>query len=241
MNIISIKDLTFSYDKKRKVLDSMNLEVTKGSVFGLLGKNGAGKTTLIKQMIGLMQVQKGDISIMGVKMKDDELRYKKYFYYISDDYEVYTKITGNEWINFVTRLYGIDEKVKAERTKRYAKELEMSDALDSLIGTYSLGMRNKLGIMLAFIVNAPVTIMDEPLHGLDPFAVVTYKTLLKEYAEQGGTVFFSTHLLDIAQVLCTDIAIISDGHIVEKVETSDFTKVGELEKHFMQVAGKDNK
>ena len=238
MNVISVKDVTFSYDKQRNVLSSLNLEVPKGSVFGLLGVNGAGKTTLIKQIIGLMQIQEGDISLLDLNFKDNEIRYKKNFYYISDDYEIYTKITGREWINFVTQLYNIDEKTKEERTKRYAKEFEMTEALDSFIGTYSLGMKNKIGIMLAFIVSAPVTIMDEPLHGLDPFAIVTYKTLLREYADQGGTVFFSTHLLDIAQVLCTDIGIISEGRIIEVLKTSDFTEAGALENHFMKAVKK---
>ena len=151
MNVISVKDVTFSYDKQRNVLSSLNLEVPKGSVFGLLGVNGAGKTTLIKQIIGLMQIQEGDISLLDLNFKDNEIRYKKNFYYISDDYEIYTKITGREWINFVTQLYNIDEKTKEERTKRYAKEFEMTEALDSFIGTYSLGMKNKIGIMLVKI------------------------------------------------------------------------------------------
>ncbi len=237
MNIIQLKQISFSYDQNKKVLDNLNLNIPKGSIFGLLGINGAGKTTLIKIMSGLLNLRQGNVFLSNMQLKEDEIEYKRLFYYVPDEYEIYSRITGYEWIQFVSGLYQVPVSRMKKATSKYADDFEMTDALDQLISTYSLGMNNKLGIMLAFIINPPILIMDEPLHGLDPFAIVTYKSILKDYVNNGGTVFFSTHLLDLAQVLCTDIGILSDGKIVDYFKMNDYHKAGELEKHFMNVVG----
>jgi ABC-2 type transport system ATP-binding protein len=235
MSLIRIEDLVFGYSKDKNVLNKIQLEISRGTIFGLLGMNGAGKTTLIKNMIGMLKQQSGAIYLDGMRIDEDEIGYKKKFYYVPDEYDIYPHITGNEWIRFVTGLYDVPEGVVAERVACYAKEFEMENALNTMVGTYSLGMRNKLGIMLGFIIGPEILIMDEPLHGLDPFAIVTYKSLLREYVENGGTVFLSTHLLDLSQVLCSEVGILAGGKIVDRFSLDEYHEAGELEKHFMTV------
>jgi ABC-2 type transport system ATP-binding protein len=232
--MIEIKNVSKSYTANKMVLNNLNIHVNKGEIFGLLGVNGAGKTTLIKIMIGLQSENQGKIYLKGMHLKEQEVETKKSFYFLSDHYEVYRCITGEDWIRFVLCTYGVEYSKCQGAIEAYSARFELKDVLNQMIGTYSLGMRNKLGIMIGFLVNPPILILDEPMHGLDPYAIIAYRELLKEYASKGGTVFFSTHLIDIAHRICTRIAILHNGNIVRLINEVELSHIKDLELEFME-------
>ncbi|SET34473.1 ABC transporter ATP-binding protein [[Clostridium] polysaccharolyticum] len=235
--MIEINNIKKSYDKSKTVLKGISLKVERGEIFGLLGANGAGKTTLIKIMTGLLNEDSGKVMLDGKGMDKDIVATKKSFYFMPDNYKVYNSITGREWIRFVCSFYDLKEGEYAGKVDIIANKFNMDEALDVLIGKYSFGMMNKLGIMLGFIINPPILIYDEPLNGLDPYAIVAYKELLKDYVDKGGTVFYSTHLLDLAQTICTKVAILREGIILKILGLEQIKNMKSLEEMFMEVTG----
>lgn len=233
--MIQIEDITKSYDGKKKIIDKLSLKVKKGEIFGLLGVNGAGKTTLIKSMIGLQRIEQGKILLNGKSLLEEEILVKKSFYFLPDNYGVYKSITGMDWIRFVLGVYGIDFPDRKGEMERMSVKFEINNVLDSRVGTYSLGMLNKLGIMIGFLIDPPILILDEPMHGLDPYAIMAYRELLKDYAERGGTVFYSTHLIDLAHKLCTRIGILQNGSIIQCFDSKELDNIGDLETKFLEV------
>lgn len=227
--MLIITNLKKEYSGKH-ILNGVELHIKKGEILGFVGSNGAGKTTTLNSITGIIEHDEGTITINGAS-KVELLHYKKQFFFIPDTINVFKNISGYDWIRFVMKLYDNDQ---TERMKRFISQFEMEEAMPKAMGTYSYGMLHKLMLIVCFTINPPIMIMDEPLNGLDPNSVLTFKKLVKSYVEEGGTVFFSTHLLDIAEKICTTVAILKDGKIIlhEKIENV----VGEhtLESLFME-------
>jgi len=227
--LLIITNLKKEYSGKQ-ILNGVELHIKKGEILGFVGSNGAGKTTTLNSITGIIEHDEGTITINGAS-KLELLHYKKQFFFIPDTINVFKNISGYDWIRFVMKLYDSDQ---TERMKRFISQFEMEEAMPKAMGTYSYGMLHKLMLIVGFTINPPIMIMDEPLNGLDPNSVLTFKKLVKSYVEEGGTVFFSTHLLDIAEKICTTVAILKDGKIIlhEKIENV----VGEhtLESLFME-------
>lgn len=227
--MLTITNLKKGYSGKQ-ILNGVELHIKKGEILGFVGANGAGKTTTLNSITDILEQDEGTITINGAS-KSDLLYYKKQFYFIPDTINVFKNISGYDWIRFVMKLY---DNEQTERMKRFITQFDMEEAMPKAMGTYSYGMLHKLMLIIGFTINPPIIIMDEPLNGLDPKSVLTFKKMVKLYVEEGGTVFFSTHLLDIAEKICNTVAILKDGKIIlhEKIENV----VGEntLESLFME-------
>ncbi len=212
--MIEIKDVSLSYVKGLKVIDDINFKVEDGTVFGFIGPNGAGKTTTIEMITGVLNIDEGDILIDGKSIKKNPLEAKKKFGFVPDTPDVFEKLTGLEYLNFIGDIYDVPENVRLEKVKKLSEEFGISKFLKDRIQSYSHGMRQKLLIISVLLHNPKNWILDEPMTGLDPKASYTLKKLMKEHAEQGNTVFFSTHVLEVAEKLCDKIAVIDKGKII---------------------------
>lgn len=212
--MIEIKNLTKVYDNGKKAIDDINLTIKDGEIFGFLGPNGAGKSSTIKSIIGINKPTNGEILINGIKLEDDQIKYKDQFSYVPDNPDLFTKYTGNEYLNFLSNIYKLDLDTRKERIDKYAKAFELEDALDNQISSYSHGMAQRLALIGALIHNPSVLILDEPMVGLDPKSSHNLKEIMREIARDGKTVFFSTHVMEIAEQMCDRIAIIKNGKII---------------------------
>ena len=212
--MISILNVSKSYDKKLKAVDNANLEIKKGEIFGFLGPNGAGKTTTIKMLTGILQADSGEILINGKDIVKDSLEAKKQFGFVPDDPNIFLRLKGIEYLKFMAEIYGVDPKNRATLIEDLANKLDMQTALNDKIQSYSHGMRQKIVIIGAILHNPAVWILDEPMTGLDPKSAFALKEMMKEHTKKGNTVFFSTHVLDVAEKLCDRIAIINKGKIL---------------------------
>lgn len=229
MRVLKISGLEKSYPNK-KVLDGVNLHIEKGEVLGFVGGNGAGKTTTLNIITGILDEEKGSVNINGLTKKAG-LDYKKQFFYIPDRIDVFNNIQGYDWIWFLMNLYDNKDQGKLDE---YINVFEMQGSIKKPIGTYSYGMLHKMSLIAAFTIHPPIIIMDEPLNGLDPGAVVSFKEEIKKYVEQGGTIFFSTHLLDVAEKICDTVAILKDGRIVLHDRVKHIIGDRSLESIFME-------
>lgn len=227
--MLTILGLEKSYPNK-KVLNGVNLQIQKGEILGFVGGNGAGKTTTLNIITDILACDKGMVSINGLT-KEAGLEYKKQFFYIPDTIHLFRNVTGYDWILFLMSLFN---NTNYERLNNYIKRFEMEESIKSASGTYSYGMLHKMSLIAAFTVNPPIIIMDEPLNGLDPSAVVVFKEEIKRYVESGGTIFFSTHLLDVAEKICTTVAILKDGKIILHDEVKSVIGNRSLESIFME-------
>ena len=212
--MIEIKDVSLSYVKDLKVIDNINLKVDDGTVFGFIGPNGAGKTTTIEMITGVLNIDEGDILIDGKSIKNNPLEAKKQFGFVPDSPDVFEKLTGIEYLNFIGDIYDVPEKVRLEKVKKLSEEFGISKYLKDRIQSYSHGMRQKLLIISVLLHNPKNWILDEPMTGLDPKASYDVKEVLKKMCQEGCSVFFSTHVLEVAEKLCDKIAIIKNGEIV---------------------------
>nr|WP_255783406.1 ABC transporter ATP-binding protein [Oceanobacillus alkalisoli] len=229
MIVLSISELEKSYPNK-KVLNGVNLHIQKGEILGFVGGNGAGKTTTLNIITGILDCDKGAVSINGLTKKSG-LEYKKQFFYIPDTIHVFNNVPGYDWILFLMSLFNIEDN---EKLDEYIKVFDMEDSIKKSIGTYSYGMLHKMSLIAAFTINPPIIIMDEPINGLDPSAVVSFKEEIKKYVERGGTIFFSTHLLDVAEKICDTIAILKDGKITLHDKVKNIIGDSSLESIFME-------
>lgn len=198
----------------KKAVDQLSLTVKPGEVFGFLGPNGAGKTTTIKMIVGLLRPDSGSIKINGYDIATQPLEAKRQMAFVPDTPEVYEKLTGLEYLNFIGDVYGVTPAERRERIERFAQVFELTGALSDRIGGYSHGMQQKLVLMGALLHNPPVWILDEPMVGLDPRSAHTLKELMAEHTRKGNTLFFSTHVLEVAEKLCDRVAIIKKGRII---------------------------
>lgn len=212
--MIELSNVNKSYNGSTKAVDGLNLTIPEGEIFGFLGPNGAGKTTTIKMITGILNADSGDITINDIDIKKDPLKAKKQFGYVPDNPDVFLRLKGIEYINFMADIYDVPTEERKKRIETMAERFELTSVLGDQIQSYSHGMRQKIVIMGALIHDPSVWILDEPMTGLDPKSSFTLKEMMREHADTGKTVFFSTHVLEVAEKLCDRVAIINKGNIL---------------------------
>ncbi len=235
--MLKINRLTKHYPGSQKGVTDLTLHVAPGDLYAFIGHNGAGKTTTLKAVCGIHSFESGEIIIDGINIQNDALSAKQKLAYIPDDPDLFEYLTGIQYLNFVADVFGLSGQVRKERIRRYADAFEITESLGDLISTYSHGMKQKLAIISALIHNPKLLILDEPFVGLDPKASVTLKGIMADLCHKGGAVFFSTHVLEVAEKLCNKVAIIKDGRLATSGAMGNIVKPGSsLESIFMEVA-----
>lgn len=232
--MLEISNLTKTYGKK-KAVDNLSLTIESGEIYGFIGHNGAGKTTTIKAACGILEFDAGEIRIDGISIKEDPLACKKKIAYIPDNPDLYEFLSGIKYLNFIADVYGIPSKEREEKVKKYSDLFGLTSDLAQPISAYSHGMKQKLAIISALIHDPKLIIMDEPFVGLDPKASHILKELMKELCNNGGAIFFSTHVLEVAEKLCDKIAIIKDGKLVVAGKTEEVIGDSSLEAVFLEL------
>ena len=235
MEILSIQHLSKRYDKNRLAVNNLSFKIEAGDIFGFIGHNGAGKTTTIRSIIGALHFDQGEILINGRSIQTDSVFCKKQMAYIPDNPDLYDYLTGIQYINFIADMYDVSETVRNERIKVYSDRLSMSDYLGNQISSYSHGMKQKLAIISAFIHQPKLLIMDEPFVGLDPEAIYIVKKMMQELCQNDSAIFFSTHVLEVAENLCTKIGLIDHGILKKIGFTEEITAGKTLESVFLEV------
>ena len=234
--MIEIKNVVKKYGKKVALKD-ISFNVEDGEIFAFIGHNGAGKTTLIKSIVGIHDFDEGDILINGKSIKTDSLACKKEIAYVPDNPELYENLSAIEYINFICDMYEIDQETRSENINKYAKMFEIEDKLNDTIDSFSHGMKQKVALISALAHNPQILIMDEPFVGLDPKAVFDFKEVMNEMIKDGKSVFFSTHILDVAEKLCSRVAIIKKGELVKVGTMKEVKGDKSLENVFMELEG----
>ena len=235
--MIKIKNVVKKYGEK-KALDKVSFTVNEGEIFAFIGHNGAGKTTLIKAICGIIDFDEGEIMIDGKSIKDDPLACKKEMAYVPDDPELYEDMKAISFINFVCDMYDVPTSVREKNIERLAKLFGIEKELGNTIKSFSHGMKQKVALIAALSHEPKVLIMDEPFVGLDPKAIFDMKELMKEIAKKGGTIFFSTHILDVAEKLCDRVAIVKRGRLVKVGDMKEIRGDKSLEKVFLELEAK---
>ncbi len=233
--MLKIENYTMCYNGKTKACDNISLTVENGDIFGFIGHNGAGKSTTIKAVVGVLDFTEGEITIDGHSVKRDPMECKKITAYIPDNPDLYEHLTGLQYLNFIADVFEISKSDRLSRIHKYAEMFEIEKSLGDMISSYSHGMKQKVAIIGALIHNPRLLVLDEPFVGLDPKAALVLKTLMKEICANGGCVFFSTHVLEVAEKLCNKIAIIKNGKIIVSGNTQELTNGKSLEDVFMEV------
>ena len=233
--MLSIKNLTKTYKGGKKAVSNLKIEVESGDIYGFIGHNGAGKTTTIKAVVGIIDFEEGEIHINGISVKDDPLACKSCIAYIPDNPDLYEYLTGIQYLNFIADIFQISKSDREKRIKTYADAFEITSSLGDLISSYSHGMKQKLAIISALIHEPKLMILDEPFVGLDPKAALTLKNMMHDMCRKGNAIFFSTHVLDVAEKLCNKIAIIKNGELIASGDIQSLTKGESLESVFMEV------
>ncbi len=236
--MIEIKNVSKTYNGHIKAIDNVTLDIPNGKIIGFIGLNGAGKTTLIKMMTGILKPDKGTIKINGLDIEKDSLEAKQNIGYITDSPDMFLRLTGIEFINFISDIYKVDVKTRKEKIKYLVKQFGLEDLLDKPMQGYSHGMRQKMMVVAALVHEPSVWILDEPMIGLDPRSAVALKKMMREHVKNGNTVFFSTHVLEVAEKLCDEIVIIDKGKIVYYGTLDDLIKKHkkkDLEELFLEV------
>lgn len=233
--MLEIKNLTKIYKGGKEAVSDLTLSVNAGDICAFIGHNGAGKTSTIKCVVGIHDFDKGEITINGISVKDQPLECKKVMAYIPDNPDLYEYLTGIQYLNFIADIYGISAGDREERIKKEAVDFGIEAALGDLISSYSHGMKQKLAIISALIHQPKLLILDEPFVGLDPMAALNLKNKMKTLCEKGTAIFFSTHVLDVAEKLCNKVAIIRGGKLIAAGDTKELTGGESLESVFMEV------
>lgn len=232
--MLEIRNLSKSY-KNKKAINNVSFTINEGEIFGFIGHNGAGKTTTIKAMVGIHDFEEGEILINSKSIKKHPIECKKEIAYIPDNPDLYESLTGISYLNFISDIFKVSRKDREERIKYYSKLFELEKALGDLISSYSHGMKQKLAIISALVHDPKILILDEPFVGLDPKASYILKEIMKEFCEKGGCIFFSTHVLEVAEKICDKIAIIKGGSILAYGSTDEVKGNGSLENIFMEL------
>ncbi len=233
--MLEIKNYSKSYSEGKKAADNVTLTVESGDIYGFIGHNGAGKSTTIRAVVGVLDFTEGEIFIDGHSVKTEPIECKKITAYIPDNPDLYENLTGIQYLNFVADVFEISAKDREERIKKYADIFEITDSLGDLISSYSHGMKQKVAIISALIHNPKLLVLDEPFVGLDPKATFTLKEIMHDMCKQGTAIFFSTHVLDVAEKLCNKIAIIKQGKIITSGTIEELTNGQSLEEAFLEV------
>ncbi len=232
--MLTINNLTKHYGNKTAV-DNLTLHIAPGEIYGFIGHNGAGKTTTIKASCGIIGFDEGEILVDGVSIKDNPIECKKKFAYIPDNPDLYDFLSGIKYLNFVADIYAIPKSERNDLIKKYADMFELTPSLAEPISNYSHGMKQKLAIISALIRKPKLMILDEPFVGLDPKASHLLKEIMAELCKNGGAIFFSTHVLEVAEKLCTKVAIIKDGKLVISGDTAEVIGNASLESVFLEL------
>lgn len=232
--MLKIENLTKTYGQK-KAVDNLSLEIENGHIYGFIGHNGAGKTTTLKSIAGIMEFDQGNIYIDNKSIKEEPLACKKVMAYIPDNPDLYEYLTGIKYLNFIADVYGVSQAERTDRIKKYGDMFELTDSLGEPISAYSHGMKQKLAVISALIHEPKLIIMDEPFVGLDPKASHLLKGLMRDLCDRGGEIFFSTHVLEVAEKLCDKIAIIKAGKLVVSGNTQDVIGDDSLEEVFLEL------
>ena len=236
--MIEIKNVSKTYNGKKKVLKNISFKIEGGEIFAFIGHNGAGKTTMIKCIMGILDFEEGDILVDNKSIKEEPLERKRIMAYVADNPDLYENMKAIDFINFICDMYEVSEDIRRENTLKYAKIFEIEDKLNDDISSLSHGMKQKVALIAALAHNPKVLIMDEPFVGLDPKAVYDMKEIMRDMAKHGKTIFFSTHILDVAEKLCDRVAIIKDGTIVKVGKMKDIKGDESLEQVFLELGEK---
>lgn len=243
--MIEIKNVSKEYKKGIKAIEKINLKINNGEIFGFLGANGAGKTTTIKMITGILNIDEGEILIDGKNIEKNPVEAKKQFGYVPDNPEIFLKLKGIEYLNFMADIYEVNEKERKEKIERLSKIFEINEVLNNKIESYSHGMKQKIIIIGALLHSPNNLILDEPMTGLDPKSSFELKKIMRENTEAGKTVFFSTHILDVAEKLCDKIGIINKGKLIFAGTLDEMRKElkenKSLEELFMEITKNDEK
>ena len=239
--MIEIKNVTKTYNGEKKAVDDISFTVNDGEIFAFIGHNGAGKTTTIKSIVGILDFEQGDILINGKSIKKQPIECKKEMAYVPDNPDLYENMKAIDFINFICDMYEVDKAERKERIEKYSKMFEMADSLNDEISSFSHGMKQKVALISALAHNPKILIMDEPFVGLDPKAVFDMKEIMKQMCKEGKTIFFSTHILEVAEKLCSIVAIIKQGKIVKVGKMSEIKGDESLEQVFLELDEKDSR
>lgn len=234
--MLRIENLTKTYGEKRAV-DNLSLRIAPGEIYGFIGHNGAGKTTTLKAVVGILQFDKGEVFIKGESIRKNPLACKQKIAYIPDNPDLYEFMTGIKFVNFIADIFGVPEEKRQERIRKYADLFEMTENLAQPIASYSHGMKQKLAIISAWIHEPKLIIMDEPFVGLDPKAAHILKQMMREICDEGGAIFFSTHVLEVAEKLCDKVAIIRNGQLIQSGTMQEVKGDDSLEEVFLELEG----
>ena len=233
--MLEIINYSKSYNGKDKTVDNINLTINEGDLFAFIGHNGAGKSTTIKSIVGILDFEEGDILINGLSIKKKPVECKKQLAYIPDNPDLYESLTGIKYLNFICDIYEVSKESRKEKIEKYSQMFGLEDALNNYIASYSHGMKQKLALISAFVHDPKILILDEPFVGLDPKASFLVKQAMREFCQNGGIIFFSTHILEVAQKLCNKIAIIKKGKLIKTGTMEEVTKDAALEDVFMEL------
>lgn len=232
--MLRIEHLTKKYGE-HKAVDDLSLHIAPGEIYGFIGHNGAGKTTTLKSVVGILQFDDGEIYVNGTSVKDDPLKCKKELAYIPDNPDIYEFMTGIKYLNFVGDIFGVGASDRQEKIRKYVDMFELTADLAQPISAYSHGMKQKLAIISAWIHSPKLIIMDEPFVGLDPKAAHLLKGMMREVCNNGGAIFFSTHVLEVAEKLCDKIAIIKEGKLIRSGKMEEVKGDDSLEEVFLEL------
>ena len=234
--MLKITHLTKQYGEK-KAVDDLSLEIKPGEIYGFIGHNGAGKTTTLKSVVGILQFDAGEILIDGTSIKADPLTCKRKIAYIPDNPDIYEYMTGIKYLNFIADIFGVPADMRTERIHKYSDMFEITGDLGQPVAAYSHGMKQKLAIIAAWIHQPRLIIMDEPFVGLDPKAAHLLKGMMREVCDAGGAIFFSTHVLEVAEKLCDKVAIIKSGRLIRSGTMEEVRGDASLEDVFLELEG----
>ncbi len=232
--MLDIQHLTKTYGEK-KAVDDLTLHIAPGEIYGFIGHNGAGKTTTLKSVVGILQFDQGEITIGGKSIKTDPLACKRLLAYIPDNPDLYDYMTGIKYLNFIADVFGVDAQTRRERIRTYANTFELTGDLAQPIAAYSHGMKQKLAIIAAWLHDPRLIVMDEPFVGLDPKAAHTLKGMMRQVCDNGGAIFFSTHVLEVAEKLCDKVAIIKGGRLIRSGTMEEVKGDDSLEEVFLEL------
>ena len=232
--MLLIRHLTKRYGGK-KAVDDLDLHIAPGEIYGFIGHNGAGKTTTLKSVAGILQFDEGEITIAGHSIREEPLACKRLFAYIPDNPDLYEFMTGWQYLDFIADIFGVDAPTRVQRVEQYAALFELTDDLPQPIATYSHGMKQKLAIISAWLHEPKLILMDEPFVGLDPKASHLLKGMMRQVCDAGGAIFFSTHVLEVAEKLCDKVAIIKGGRLIRSGTMEDVRGDDTLEDVFLEL------
>ena len=236
--MLKIEHLTKLYGEK-KAVDDLSLHIRAGEIYGFIGHNGAGKTTTLKAAVGILEFDRGDIFVDGKSIRQEPLACKREMAYIPDNPDLYEYMTGIKYLHFIADIYGVDAQTRRERIRKYADLFALTDDLGQAIAAYSHGMKQKLAIIAAWVHQPRLILMDEPFVGLDPKAAHILKGMMRELCESGGAIFFSTHVLEVAEKLCDKVAIIKGGKLIRSGTMEEVKGDDSLEEVFLELEGEE--